>query len=401
MLHMVVSEHGNSLEKHPPLIWRAVRYFLWLGRRKTWEGLRRLGLPMPADTMLGHPLDRKVGLQFEEGAGGPRVLAVCDFAAFPLSYDIIVLLAVADGYRQRSDCERMDVAFIAHDSDPLMREAFPTNPANDRENYRTFVHNLGIEATRLFEAVGDVQFFTNRSTFEAFWRNAKSTHLVFPENYTPYRPSYLPGRKGVPFYGMRHLFTGPAASRSALSLRPPASQLDLAETWIGHHARGRKAITITLRETPHQQERNSNIDAWRALVERYRGQDIVFVVLRDYFSLYTDSPVAGDNVIECPEAVHGMSFRAALYEKAYLNLFAGNGPAMLCLLNPRTRYLVFKISTDAASIRPEEIFFQHGLRPGDNMPEATPYQKLVWEDDDFSVLRRELDDMLDKIERGK
>ena len=71
---------------------------------------------------------------------------------------------------------------------------------------------------------------------------------------------------------------------------------------------------------------------------------------------------------------------------------------MLCLLNPRTRYLVFKISTDAASARPEEIFFQHGLHPGDNMPEATPYQKLVWEDDDFSVLCRELDDMLDKIE---
>lgn len=398
MTRMAVSKTKNTVEKYPPLIWRAVRYFFWLGRRKVWEGLRRLGLALPVGTMLGHPLDRKVGFQVEEGVGGLRVLVICDFAAFPLSYDILVLLAAADDYRRRSDCERMDVAFIAHESDPFMSEAFSTNPVNDPKNYRNFVHNLGIEATRLFEAVGDVQFYTNRSTFESFWRNAKSTHRLFPEDYTPFRPSYLPGRNGVPYYGMRHLFTAPVTSGEVLSLRPPASQLDLAEAWIGHHVRGRKAITITLRETPHQPERNSNVEAWRALVEQHRDQGIVFIILRDYYAIYTESPIIGENVIECPEAVLSMSFRAAIYEKAHLNLFAGNGPAMLCLLNPRTRYLVFKISTDVASARPEDIFFQHGLRPGDNMPEATPYQKLVWEDDDFLVLCRELDDMLYRIE---
>lgn len=388
----------KPIEKHPPLIWRAVRYVLWLARRKIWEGLRFWGFSPPPETILGHPLDRKVGLQVAEGGCGSRVFVVCDFAAFPLSYDIVILLAAADNFCRRSDCELMDVAFIAHESDPFMREAFLTNPANKPESYRNFIHNLGIEATRLFEAIGDVHFFTNRSTFESSLRNAKLTSKLFPEDYTSYRPSYLPGRNGVPYYGMRHLFSDPSQSWEALSIRPPQSQLALAKSWISHHANGRKAITITLRETPHQPERNSNVQEWQELVNRYHKQDIVFIVLRDYYALYTNSPIVGKNVIECPEAVHSMSFRAAIYEMSHLNLFTGNGPAMLCLLNSRTRYIVFKISTDAASARPEEIFFQHGLRPGDNMPNATPFQKLVWENDDAPVMCRELDVMLEEME---
>ncbi|NQU58869.1 MAG: hypothetical protein HQ513_16695 [Rhodospirillales bacterium] len=394
---MTIMGKENPIEKHPPLIWRAIRYVLWLGRRKVWQAMRLLGFTPPAEAMLGHPLDKKVGLQLAEGVGGARALVICDFAAFPLSYDIVVFLAVADNFRRRCGCACMDVVFIAHDSDPFMREAFATNPVNNPQSYRNFIHNLGIEATRLFEAIGDVHFFTNRSTFESFWRKAKSTHRQFPEGYTPYRPSYLPERHGVPYYGMRHLFTNPSDLGEAFSVRPPASQLDLAEAWIGHHAGGRKAITITLRETPHQPERNSNIDAWRILVDQHRDENIVFIILRDFNALYTESPIIGENVIECPEAVLNMSFRAALYEKAHLNLFTGNGPVMLCLLNRRTRYLVFKASTDAASARPEEIYFQHGIRPGENVPGATPFQKLIWQDDEPSVLCRELDDMLDKI----
>ena len=390
------TENKNTQIKYPPLMWRAPRYVLWLMRRKIWEGLVRVGFTSVAGAVLGHPLDRKVGLQIAEGSGH-RVLVVCDFAAFPLSYDIVVFLAAADDFCRRSGCHRMDVAFIAHEGDPLMNEAFKTNPVNNPVKSCDFIYNLAIEATRLYKSIGDVLFFTNRSNFLTFFRNVKSTHKVFPEEYTPFRPGYLPSRKGVPYYGMRHLFVNSKASRESLSLRPSADQLNLASAWVKRLSNGKKMITITLRETPHQPERNSNIEAWRALVDQYKKQNIIFVILRDYFAIYDQSPIIGEHVIECPEAVHSMSFRAAIYQQADLNLFTGNGPAMLCLLNSKTRYIVFKMSTDAASARPEEIFFQHGLRFGENMPEASKFQKLVWENDDAPVLIRELGIMLDTI----
>jgi len=389
-------ESKNTKGDYPPLMWRAPRYVLWLIRRKIWEGLVRVGFTSGAGAVLGHPLDQKVGFQIAEGSG-QRVLVVCDFAAFPLSYDIVVFLATADNYCRRSGCQRMDVAFIAHEGDPLMNEAFKTNPVNHSVKYRAFIYNLAIEATRLYKSIGDVQFFTNRSNFITFLRNTKSTHKIFPEEYTPFRPGYLPSRKGVPYYGMRHLFENSETARESFSLCPPVGQLNLAETWIKRNSSGRKIITITLRETPHQPERNSNLNAWQALVDRYKNQNILFVILRDYFAIYDQSPIIGEHVIECPEAVHSMSFRAAIYEQADLNLFTGNGPAMLCLLNPKTHYIVFKMSTDSASARPEEIFFQHGLSFGKNMPGASKFQKLVWENDDASVLIRELGIMLDTI----
>jgi hypothetical protein len=89
----------------------------------------------------------------------------------------------------------------------------------------------------------------------------------------------------------------------------------------------------------------------------------------------------------------------ALYEKSYLNLFVNNGPAVLCTLDTRTRYIIFKyLMEECASTTESFIQKFQGLKFGDQWPGATPFQRLVWGNDDYEHIQREFVQMCDRIE---
>jgi hypothetical protein len=361
--------------------------------------LNNLGIRLPAESLLRSPLDLKVGRHYLDRAAGRgrRVLAICDFASMPLSYDVVYFLTVADNFRRRQGASRLDVAFLAHHDDPHIDGVEPSDPAVQGE-HRTFVHNLGVQATQLYESIGDVHFFTDRPAFTDYFRQARRSRIVFPTAYVPECPDFLVD--GVPLYGMRHLFTDDAPVEDVCSLRPPLRQLDLARRWLERNVGpGKTVISLTLRESPMQAERNSKIEEWQKLIDHYRGTNVVFVVVRDFFTVYQKPALTGDNVVECPEAVLNILFRSALYEAVDLNLFVLNGPCCLCFFNPRTRYLVFGVPSDPESDRTRRLAFRDGLEPGDHVKGAGRFQRLVWEADEFPIIRREVEHMLSVLDR--
>lgn len=357
------------------------------------------GLGVPSRILGRNTVGQRVVAHMEEGDAGGRIFAVCDFAAFPLSYDIVYFLSAADAFRRNVGAKWMDVAFLAHHSDPLNPLPQSGNPV-EAGDYKTFVHNIGIGAARLFPSVGNVSFFTNRASFLSLCQETQKVHRLFPEDYSPLSPQFSPNPGEPPLYGLAHTLKYNEPPEVAFSIRPPQTHLELVRAWISRNVPNKKIVTITLRETPYQESRNSNIPEWQKLIDHYRGNpDIRFVLLRDYYSVYADTVLGGDNVIECPEAVLNLPFRAALYEEAALNLFVANGPAALCIFNPRTRYIVFDMGGPEPSARPEDVSFQHGLESGENIRGASPFQRLVWEEDKFPIMRTELDFLFEGLSK--
>ena len=191
-----------------------------------------------------------------------------------------------------------------------------------------------------------------------------------------------------------------APREEVLSLRAPESHLKLAQGWIDKNTAPSRVVTITLRESTYLPKRNSKIAEWRKLVEAFAGEDIKFVVLRDYFAVYGPSPLSGTNVVECPEAVLDMAFRAALYERADLNLMSAAGATALCYLNANVNYIAFDPCADPNACDEADMLFQHGIQRDESFLGSGPCQKLVWEEGSFPVIRAETEAMLAKLDES-
>jgi len=380
---------------------RGFRYVLWVVLRNVWRGLRWIGIRVPVQMLVFHPQDRRTASQISEGTGGKRLLVFCDFNVFPLSFDIVFMLMNAEMARRERGCDKIDVAFIGHKSSPLFTD--DDDPAREisAENYRMYVHNLGLEVTQLIASINDVFFFTNRALFLEFWGNAKGQYEFLPKEYSPYRPDYTVKNGIAPYYGMIHLFNDPSVPiGERFCLTPPDQKIEMAKNCLARIAPGKKIITITLRDTKVQTRRNSHVNEWQKFVDYIADTDsnIVFIILPDFHTLYAPPRITGSSVLELPEAVHSISFRAAVYQIAHLNLFTNTGPASLCYFNSKARYISFGFGLDEKGTSNDDMLFLHGAHPEEDFPYSGPFQRLIWQREEFSLILDEFNKMMIQLQ---
>ena len=161
--------------------------------------------------------------------------------------------------------------------------------------------------------------------------------------------------------------------------------------------RGRRLITITLRETVYASTRNSNVRAWSALARILPRDTYAIVVLRDHERV--SEPLRGDwgEVLTLPKAVWFLHQRIALYEIAWLNLAVNNGPLGILALDRKIRFQLFKLDGGTWETSPQH-FRRLGIEPGMNFPFLQPYQQMIWEDDTFLNLRAHVFAALERLE---
>jgi hypothetical protein len=96
-----------------------------------------------------------------------------------------------------------------------------------------------------------------------------------------------------------------------------------------------------------------------------------------------------------PRASTNAYVRAALYQRAYCNLMVCNGPANWCTYSADAPYLIFKQLIPAlpkwGGGQPEGWRQQCHLEVGDQLPWASPRQRLTWTDDTFENIRAAFD----------
>ncbi|MFQ5740320.1 MAG: hypothetical protein ACE5JX_15035 [Acidobacteriota bacterium] len=324
-----------------------------------------------------------------------RLLAIYDFIDLPFSFDICTFLVNAELRRRQSGCDKIDVAFVCHASDP----GPPRHPYVNRTNFREYLYNLGLESTRLLDTVGSVFVFDNRKLFIDFLARFRDGYSLYPRDYDPSLPIEL--RSDRPAVHMWKNSAQEAISDpTLLHLRAPPEQVAWVRKWILGHVYPKVPVAITLREWEGWAPlKNSSLPEWQRLIDSYRDSRIQFIVLRDYYKLYQPLPLCGENVVYYNEPVLLVSLRAALYQESSLSLFSSGGFNALAWFNRKTRYITFKVTVDDRAARIDDLWSDVRLRPGDDFHGATPYQKLVWEADDFATLRFHVDKMLERLER--
>lgn len=320
--------------------------------------------------------------------------AVYDLAATPNTFDVVVFLVLAEIERRATASETFHLYVVPGPNEGFRVDADVSN----LERQRYVRRNVVLGSHTLMPTCSGVSLCSTREAIERllYVENVAGggDRLVFPPAYSVHFP--------VRCYHFYRLAEHWLAGVDIPGLEPPEHALTLVDAWRAVHCRGRKVVTVTLRESSMQPERNSTLREWGRFVSTLDPQEYAVVVLRDLETVHQPLPEAFDGCLTYPEAVVSIELRAALYRRAYLNLCVNNGPGQILLLDPMARYLYFKVVTDAASCTTVEHHRRyHWLTPGDQIHFATPFQRLVWEDDDADVLRREFVAMRDLIESGQ
>lgn len=135
-------------------------------------------------------------------------------------------------------------------------------------------------------------------------------------------------------------------------------------------------ITITLRESPHWPQRNSNVAEWMIVANELRARGKRVVVIRD--TAKADDPFGDHETM--PAASRNLLQRAALYASAEQNLHINSGCAMLAVFMnaPAT---IFRVSEETHPASAKRYMARNGFVEGDNAPASPPWQRWRWEND--------------------
>jgi hypothetical protein len=195
--------------------------------------------------------------------------------------------------------------------------------------------------------------------------------------------------------------TGLAADRIGGPLRAPAQGHAYVQDWAQRRAPGQELVVITLRNHPGGPARNSDLASWIAFANSLDAARFCPVFVPDTLDALSvgESQYGGHAVF--PVAAHNMGLRAALYEAAYLNLFVSNGPASICILDSRCRYLLFKLTVPQIRMTSADFLTELGFKPDHTPDFSDRFQKWVWQDDQITVLQDEFRDMSVKIDAAQ
>jgi hypothetical protein len=148
---------------------------------------------------------------------------------------------------------------------------------------------------------------------------------------------------------------------------------------------GRPPVTITLRESDHYKQRNSDLPEWLKLARWLEGQGEEVLFIRDTANAL--EPVPGFK--NCPQASTDLLIRAAVYAQARANLFVSNGPAMLAVFGDRPWLIFNEVQNDGTyPANTDDGWYQcAGIRPPEQWPWSFPDQRIIWKADTFEVMR--------------
>lgn len=139
-----------------------------------------------------------------------------------------------------------------------------------------------------------------------------------------------------------------------------------------------KTVTVTIRESEHWPERNSDKKEWMKACDDIRAMGYTVIVIPDTFSHYPD--YFGDHITSSA-ASKNLDLRASLYTSSVCNLFVSNGPAWFALALNVPVLMIKPVTENLMPTCGSEYFKLCGIPIGGQIPSSPAYQRLVWEED--------------------
>lgn len=309
--------------------------------------------------------------------------AFYDLARAPVSFDVFTFLYLAEIERINRKLSALDLIIIANSGDGFRHDASPM--PLETKHWR--LRHILLSAGNLLPSCRRTLYCPTREDAHHYFDD---TQPVFPAGYSVEEPTadYSDTAILLAMYSGQNLGT----------LRAPKSASDKISQWLQSHTGNRYPVVITLRNDRIHPLRNSNLEAWSQFASSLDQQRFCPIFVRDTADVFDAVTSNLSNFLMCDMAAIDIELRLALYEAAYLNLFVDSGPAALCMLDDATRCIRFKAIADYNPHAGLNHFQWRGYEPGMQWAHCTSFQKTVWEDDKFDVIRNEFERMTDLIE---
>jgi len=351
--------------------------------RSIHTGLRRiLGLALEAPRALS----RRLG--HAPPADADTLYAFYDLQVAPLSYDVSWFAATADRARRRMGLSRLHFVVVPGILNGLREERKAYASIVDASARLWRLHNIVMPIFTLVPSFAGFSLLPSRDAAGVL--RAAAGGRVYPAHYEPGLP--------VAHWPSELLTEARGPDEEIGVLRSSPQGLRYVARWLSSRLAGRRLVTITIRDYNFMPARNSDLDAWAAFARRLDAARYlpVFVLDTERTLDPLPAPLAGFEVFR--EASWNVGLRMALYESSHITLGVNNGPTFMCMLNARVRIIIFKVLTPTVPQTTEELMATLGFKIGEQVPFATPFQRLVWEDDRLETIEREFVTLASRIE---
>ena len=173
-------------------------------------------------------------------------------------------------------------------------------------------------------------------------------------------------------------------------LRALPQGLRYVREWLQVNRIQTPVVTITIRSSPFDKPRNSDIEAWSKFASYLLVSGYHAVVIPDTDNAFgKESALEGASIFR--DCSWNMGLRAAIYETAFLNFFVPNGCGALAVFNPSCSYIYMNMLPVGSIVTTEEAYKAVGHKIGDDYKFATEQQRLCWKPDTFENIKFEFD----------
>jgi hypothetical protein len=317
-----------------------------------------------------------------------EVLAPC--------FDIIPVLVLAEKTRIINGLNALHIIIVPGSYNGFAKGMFeyyqsltPDKTQIQFEYLEWRVRNILVPCCWLMPSCKQLTVCTSRK--EAWEIESFLAKHIFPDNYLV----------NVPINPNKDIFLMGVTPENPFvpSIAATLPACDFVSDWIKTNCNGKKVVTITLREATYELDRNSNIQHWINFARSLDKNTFFPVFIRDTETAFQPIPeeMAGLTIFQ--EACWNLEIRAALYQMSYLNLFVSGGPMILSWFNSKSRFLLFKVIIESVFNSTEESTNYYGLFVGKQPSYFSEFQKIVWADDSYELIRKEFDEMCIKIDQ--
>lgn len=308
------------------------------------------------------------------GGSQDHLLFVYDSLPSPVTFDFLHYLYYADWLRSELGRAHLDVLVVVRKNVSASREE-RYMAAIGADNLEWRVANIIMPLCRLFSSVGRVYVVEPEQAFEI----VEGYHHVHPQGYAYASPNSAASRLDAPGMGFRPALTVSETARSVVDAYFPREER-------------RRIVSITLRNYGYLAARNSNISAWAQFANgldpsKYRA---VFIPDASSQGVATLRDLAGCEVFE--PACWNVELRAALYQRAWMNMGVVSGPLTIsCLMEAVLTVMIYNPASFPADYL--DLFRQQtGIVPGQRPLFYSPGCRFYHGADDRDTIQKVFDE---------
>jgi hypothetical protein len=304
-----------------------------------------------------------------------------DLSVAPVTFDFASHLAAAEIERRLRKLDGIAVVMILGPHHGVRQELPDYEATLSPAARRWRVQNILVPLLSLLPSIRGHVVCSSRKDAEALLPASPSR--LYPTDFRLFLPRqplnrvvFEHARRGVPIFPM---------------LRASDRAREFVREFLDATAAGRRAIVISLRDSPNTPQRNSRLSEWCAFAQSLDRKIYAPIFVLDTDAAMRARPRDLDREIICEAASWSVEIRMALYEAAWLNMAIMHGPMELCWFSETARYLLFY--QPLADTNQIDLMRDNGQPLYGNLEFAKPYQRIVRQGDQLCVLQQAFGEM--------